>query len=188
MPTYHEEGRYRGKVLKANLDTAKNLNQTPQIVLDVQLLGLYGKDGQLYECEQSRFPPRVYLSLTEQTMGTDKSPGWVRQTLEYLGLDGDLNEVPGLKNWEGDFWCHYEVAKAGKHVGETFEKWNVNRGNTYTATPPEESLVRKLNTLFFGNKKSTKPKPAAPLPQQQPLSTTPALVTAGPQAEDPIPF
>jgi len=147
MSVFNEEGRYRARISAARIGKAKS--GTDQVEFDLELLGIYEEaqgdsDDNLVECKRGRFPNTVWLSLTEATMGTASQPGWVAQTLQYLGFDGNFDNVEQLVGWEGDFLCQYEDSLKG---GQR-ERWSVWRGGTRTAKPVEQKTVRTLKTRF----------------------------------------
>ena len=126
-------------------------------------------------------------------MGTADRPGWVADTLKYLGFQGDFaNLERDVKDKEVEVYCKYESNQKGVQV----EKWNVSRPRT--PKPAARQEVRKLNTQFAGlfkgsalptaaakpsaNGKADRKKPAAPRNEE------PQPQEGGPNPADDIPF
>ena len=164
-----------------------------QVILELELLASIGRDGQEYEPEASRFPPKIYLAVTDATMGTADRPGWVADTLKYLGFQGDFaNLERDVKDKEVEVYCKYESNQKGQQV----EKWNVSRPRT--AKPAARQEVRKLNTQFAGLFKGMRcPRPPpSPRPTARPTGRSrpaprneePQPQESGPNPADDIPF
>jgi hypothetical protein len=162
MATYHEAGRYRARVAAAAL--SKATTGTDQVRLSLELLGIYGEgqDRQLYQAATSRFPPEVYLALTEKTIE------WVQKVLTALGFEGDFGNLQQMVGWEGDVLCQHETAQAGKHQGEEVERWSILvNGGPREAEPIDAREARRLNATFGKLFKKVPPQNRAELAQRR---------------------
>jgi hypothetical protein len=168
---YFEQGKYTARIGMAQVAEAKNEKKTPQLELHLELVTYTDREGKEWEPPQTRFPPVVYLSLTEQTLGTEHQPGWVRETLNALGFDGDFDRVAQLEGKEVSVWNQHEKAAFGKNAGQMVDRWSIDRGSAgRSAKPAEKSTVKTLNTLW--GKKKARAKPANGEPSQAVPATT----------------
>jgi hypothetical protein len=192
MGAYNEEGRYRARIAKAEITEAKNDKRTPQVELTLDLIGIYDpkNNNELYECHKGNYPPVIYMSITEATMGTESEPGWVADTLAYLGFDGNFNNIANLAPQEIDVLCQYEDKTVGK--GGQREKWSVLRPGGRRAQPLESRDLRGLNAKFSkAAKAATKNKPSnapSPVPHPAPTPATNGNHVPVGAAQDDIPF
>lgn len=187
MATFYEEGLYKVQIQAANITKAKSGND--QIELDLTLLGYFrdtqGGTKRLEPAKTtSRFPPRIYLTITEKTMGNAQSPGWVAQTLQFMGFDGDFNNIHQLSNWAGEALnLHKENLQ-----GDLVDNWNISRpAGDRTVEKADKKELRALNTRygkFFKVNGTPKPKQEEP-PKEQPQEQ---LQPAGQSQSDDIPF
>src|SRR5262245_37761075 len=120
MP-YYDEGAYRASISAAALGRVRT--GTAQVELTLELLGRLTSQGE-EEARQGQYPPVAYLTLTAETMGTLTQPGWVAETLKYLGFDGDFDNLDQLVGREVKALCRYEARQDGN--GER-EKWSILR-------------------------------------------------------------
>jgi hypothetical protein len=195
MATYFEEGRYKARISAVELGEARNEKKTPQVVLTLDLLGRYeDSDGELYEYPSaSRFPPQIFLSVTEATMGTEGQPGWVAQTLAYLGFQGNFDEIAQVEGWEGDVINQHRP----NQNNDDRDNWSILRPKE-KGPPPDKKTVRTLNSRIgklFGKPKDQPPtngtRPQAkpkPKPKDNPRPTDNAEPEPVGQAESEIPF
>jgi hypothetical protein len=190
MGVYNEAGKYRASIIKAEVTEAKNDKHTPQVELTLDLIGIYDpkSNNELYECHKGNYPPVIYMSITDATMGTESEPGWVADTLAFLGFDGNFNNIGNLAPQEIDVLCQYEKKTVGKE-GQR-EKWSVLRPGR-RAQPVESKGIRGLNAKFSKSvKAAAKNKAEAPASKPQPAappSTNGVPVAAGVDQND-IPF
>lgn len=166
MSVKYPIGRYRLRILSAALGESGTGN--PQIEI---VVGPTGEDG------EAGSPRRVYLTLTDATLGTPQNPGWVWETLAFLGFTGpsfaDLDPLVG-RECEGQ--CKHEP----DDKGEMREKWSIFRGSSgpKTALPPQG--LKRLDSKFAGLLRGAGgPQPARPA---QPVPARP------PASDDDIPF
>jgi hypothetical protein len=163
MSVYHDKGAYRVKIVSAEMSEAKNEKHTPQLELALDLIGIYGEDQQVYECKKGRYPPIVYLSITDATMGNEAKPGWVAETLAHVGFDGNFDEIGQLEGRECDAYCNYERDQKGQER----ERWSISRPSSgRQLRPPEKKVVRSLTAKFGKVMKKLVTDPPKPIPQQ----------------------
>jgi hypothetical protein len=181
---FFEQGTYRATITNATITTAKT--GTHQVELNLELHFLHGKNpGEQLAPRHTRFPPRLYLAITDATMGTATEPGWVAQTLAFLGFQGDFACIDSVVGWVGDVYCE---PKPNNKTGEVNDSWSIVRNPTQDRKPPEQSTVRQLNAQYQKQVRacqSTK-QPALAAP----TNTTPMPPPQGalPPADDEIPF
>lgn len=146
MATYYEEALYDVKIISQQL--RENNKGNPELVLGIKPFrhadaGHNIDDGK---------PRAIYLTLTENTLGTPSNPGWVLQTLQWLGFTGTSfaqldPEHPQAVLFEGK-----EVQALCKHEeynGKENEKWSFWRGRSNTAAKPvEKKTIRALDSKF----------------------------------------
>src|SRR5262249_15084726 len=145
MGLYHEQARYQATIAAAALGQAKNEKKTPQLELTLDINGMYGEDGQVYECRKGRVPPSVYLSITEATMGTDAQPGWVAEVLGVLNFNGDFNDTDQFVGMVVDVYC----AHGQNQKGDPREQWSIERKrDPRQGVNMEKKQVRTLNSRF----------------------------------------
>ncbi len=185
MGTYHAEGDYRVKIADAKIATAKS--GTQQVVLDLDLLEYHEKSQWIDPPFKGQYSPQVFLSLTEATLGTPTSPGWVTEVLKHLGFSGDPERLGDeLCGVECEANCTYEARNDGK--GDR-ESWRINRPRA-SAVPVERATLRKLKSTFAGLFTSTAPK-AKPAPKPTAETTVPPDDNDAEQQQTPksdIPF
>lgn len=159
MSTQYQPGRYRLKTLGAALGESKG--GTPQIELGVEVLGFYVPDGSFVEGGGDR---TIYLALTDGTLGTPDSPGWVYQQLLDLGWEGrSFVELGPLAGHVRDGECKHEA-----YEGKVAEKWSLFRRRGAEAQRPiQDRSLRQLNSKFAGLLKLGKAKQAQPQAAQQ---------------------
>jgi hypothetical protein len=158
MSVYNEAGKYRAKVIGACLVKSES-SGNDQVLITLEIHGKYQEGYGLAEYPAPQYPPEVYMALTDGTMGTPASPGWVAQTLAYMGFDGDFDNLHLLLSQFHDAICKHEEGLQGGLV----ERWSILRpGGVRAVAPPEKKQVRELNSRF-GNLFSRKPA-AQPAP------------------------
>jgi hypothetical protein len=173
MP-FFAEGRYRASIYMAQLTQAKS--GTPQVEITLDLISDLGDDGQEYAPPASRFPPRLFLALTESTIGTSENPGWVAETLKHIGFDGDFDNLDKLMGWTGVVRCRHEEDQNGKMQ----DRWEIDRGpQKPKVIPKDPGQVRKLNTLFGRVFKGSELQTVT----SQDVGTVPAEILQNPQGE-----
>jgi hypothetical protein len=161
MP-YFNEGRYKAKIILAQRSKAKG-SGNDQVELHLELLAEMGDDkdkDKEYAPPRTQFPPVIYLTLTENTMGTPQQPGWVADVLMYLGFDGDFDNLAKLEWWEGFVYCKHEEGQDGKKR----DKFSIERPAVAKVIPQDKSDARRLNGKFGSIFKRNTPPP----PEQQP--------------------
>lgn len=148
MPTFHQAGSYRAKILSVEIVQAQSGTEQIRIALELQTYYAQGTPG--VPVPPSRFPPEVYMPLTEATMGSPTQPGWVAETLAGMGFDGDFSTIS--EQFEGkvvDVGCRYEYAQQGKHQGEEVERWSIYRpGGTRAKAPADPKQGRRLTSQW----------------------------------------
>lgn len=181
MPVYNAAGLYDVTVTAAAL-TESSQKKTPQLVLDLQLNGFHDKDGQVYEPEQPRFAPRLYISLTENAMGTPQQPGISMETLKALKFNGDFDDLGQFVGTELQCQCLYEPAMNNPH--DKRENWRIASARKALAAV-EQKVSKALNKCFgkfFTDKKPAKKAEAQSISKAD-VGTMPAEVPNGQQGE-----
>ena len=162
MATFHEQGKYKIKIAGAALIEAKSEQKTPQIELTLELIGQYGDNDELFDCRRGRFPPRIFLSISEKTMGTENEPGWVAETLKVLGFNGDFEDMEQFTDKEANAWCGYKPDLKG----EEREDWSIDRPReARSGVTIEKKGVRTLKTKFGNLFKGDAAEPTKPTPR-----------------------
>jgi hypothetical protein len=196
---FFNEGTYRAKIGMAQLTEAKNEKKTPQVEITLELLAELDDKGEEYAPRRSQFPPRIFLALTEATMGTPSQPGWVAQVLAHIGFKGNFEHIAEVEGWEGLVYCSHQEDQNGKEQ----DRWSINMGERKPQlVPKDKAQIRKLNTLFGkhfnagkeGEKKGKKP-PEVPVKEVN-VARAPGTdntdanppVPAGATTSDDIPF
>jgi hypothetical protein len=160
---YFEATTFQARILGAVVTEAMNANKTPQLELTLDLQGKLDVDGSLSPVAPTRYPPRIFLSLTEKAIGTPDAPGPVGETLQFLGFDGDFNNPQQLEGWEGPVVNEHQLKNDGS--GNTRDNFTIYRPYTPRATPSvDKKLVRTLNTKFSKMFKTAAKTPATPRP------------------------
>lgn len=182
MTLHYEPGRYRLKIVGADLGEAEN--GTPHIELYLEVLGRY--EGQQLQAVTG--PGRTaFLSITDVTIGTLNNPGWVAQTLTDLGFDwsfGRFDHYPAyqrLLGQERDGECKHE-----EWNGEYREKWGVYRNSRSPLKPASAETGKALNAKFGPLMKQLAKRTgsAPPAPQRPANGRAPARpLQPPPQAE-----
>jgi hypothetical protein len=178
--TYFRQGKYHARLEVARRVPAKST--TEQVELVWKLLGHYGTDGVLYAVEEPRYPPSTFLSLTEATVGTEGNPGWVAETLAFLGFDGNFDNLGAIAGWEGSITNTHKP----NHENVLRDSWGVLRpAKPREVEPPDQKVLRQLTARFGGVFKrlakgdpkgtpAAPPRPAAPAHQPAPAAPIPA--------------
>ena len=178
MGVYNAEGRYRARIGLAKLVKSKSGNM--QIRMSLEILGRYSNDGQqLHPCShEGQYAPSMYLTITDQTMGSADQPGWLYDTLTHMGFNGDFASLAIVEGYEGDFVCKHEADLKGQFR----ESWSLQRPRS-EGPDVDKSEIRQLNTRYS---RLFKRAPAAPAP------ATPAPAAPRPPTprseQEPIPF
>jgi hypothetical protein len=183
---FFEQGRYKAEIILAQQTKSKGKG-TPQVELHLQLLAAMGdgadKDVE-YDPPRTKFPPVIYLALTEGTLGTPGNPGWVTEVLQYIGFDGDFEHLPQVEGWKGFVYCGEEKDLQGIMR----DKWSIEMSRGPKVIPQDKNEAKKLTRQFGGLFKKAQPAstapPAAPEQQENPAeqqepSPTPPARTAG---------
>jgi hypothetical protein len=164
MP-YHLAGLYKAKIVNAIISESRGEKKTPQFELALQLLDKQEPNGEWNPYTmQDRFPPIIYLSITDATMGDKNEPGWVTKILQYLGFDFDAWDLDKIIGWEGVVECRYEIAKFGTKAGQDVEKWSIFEERSpktmESNTSVAKSLKAKYGKMFKGMSSETSRTPA----------------------------
>lgn len=175
-------GNYRAEILAATLGAAKSGN--PQIEFIVRVLGYYDAQHNYYSFDDEPVPTagterRIYLTLTEKTLGTEHQPGWVWTTLVELGFVGpsfaDLGPLVGqVRNVE----CEHE---ASQEPGSVRERW---RFRLHDSAKPMQAadagLTQRLDDRFAGLLQSRQQQQPQRRPQRQPQRRPQQSANGGP--------
>ena len=176
MSVYHEQGKY--KVLIAGQQLGENKRGNPEVQLVIQPLGYFTRQG--LEELATDFTRTIYLTLTPQTVGTEGKPGWVLETLRYLGFNGTSfaeldprhpNHI-NLTGQEVEALCNHNT-----HQGKQREDWSILRPrNGAPIKELEKKGLRALDAKFGKVLKATAAKAAArePTAAEAPADGAPA--------------
>jgi len=143
MNTSYDPGFYEVEVVDAILTAASN--DTPQLCLCIAVRDQYMDAENLLPC--SGPDQKIFYAITEATMGTPDSPGWVWQVLQDLGFEGpslrDLAPIIGKKR---KAQLQYEIYK-----GTDRPRWTLFRLNGQTGKPPlAADVIDALDAKFAG--------------------------------------
>src|SRR5947209_16285777 len=111
---YFDATTFQARIIGAVVTEAQNANRTPQLELTLDLQGKLDADGSLIPVAPTRYPPRIFLSLTEKAIGTPDQPGPVGETLQFLGFDGDFNNPQQLDGGEGPLVNDHQMKYDGR--------------------------------------------------------------------------
>ncbi len=112
-------GKYRARIVGAALGESE-AKHTPQVEITIELITAMGEDGRTYPVDAKKI---VYMALTENTLGTTSSPGWVLETLTAFGFRGpSFSNLECLVGKEVDALCKEE-----EYDGKMNEKWSIFR-------------------------------------------------------------
>lgn len=164
MGVYHEEGKYRAKIVGQQLGENKHGN--PELQLEIQLLAFYVQgEPQTYHDDWTR---TIFLPLTPGTLGTESKVGWVTETLHSLGFQGTSFSQLDPAQEDHHSFVELEIDALCRHSefqGKRNEKWSVLRpgGNKLPVKALEKKGLRALDAKFGKVLKSLgdKPKPVA---------------------------
>lgn len=170
MPVYNEQGTYRATIALAELGTART--GTHQLVLHLTPHAILDSTNTEQPVRPTRYPPRVYISITEKTIGTADSPGWAAQALTQLGFRGNFDDIARLAGWTGYFYCEHQPSRDDPQ--DLRESWSViTHAAQPTAQPADKKTTRQLNAQFADVFKSMGRTATPPQqPQQQPAQPT----------------
>ena len=165
---YWAEGEYEALITSAVFG-ASSTKKTPQVEIELDPLTWENEHGEMVDPPQlSRFPPKVYLFITDATMGTPTSPGWVAETLLYLGFGGNFDTIADdIVNKRIRVLCEYE-----DYNGKEKDRWTIQRGDRAPKAPAGKEVVRKANTLYGGLFRGNKLAASTAVPANAPASTT----------------
>jgi hypothetical protein len=182
---YFEATTFQARIIGAVVTEAQNANKTPQLELTLDLQGKLDADGGLIPVPPTRYPPRIFLSLTEKAIGTSDQPGPVGDTLQFLGFDGDFNNAQQFEGWEGPVVNEHQLKNDGS--GNTRDSFTIVRPYTPRTTPTaDRKLVRSLNSKFGKLFKTSAKSPLTPRPDAEPHQETNHKASVG--ASEDIPF
>src|SRR5688572_33509657 len=99
---HYEEGKYKVRIRSQGIVESKKADGHPSVQFVVEVLGMYGRGTDYSEFLEGEPDRSIFLTLAPGTMGTPSKPGWVVETLLFLGWSGkslaDLD--PSSKSWE----------------------------------------------------------------------------------------
>ncbi len=153
MATYYDEGRYLARI--TNQTFGENKNGNPEVQLTIKPVGQYAEqDKKVYEISDGTARERtIYLTLTEATIGSLDKPGWVLQTLNFLGFRGEsFRELDPAEEGHHSF-VGLEVDALCQHKewnGNNQERWSILRPNGTKAEVKrlEKKSIRGLDAKY----------------------------------------
>ena len=183
MAIFYEQGRYLVRI--TNQVLTENKKGNPELQLTIKPLAVYEQGNDEPQFLEFPYERTLFFTLTEATIGTASKPGWVLETLRFLGfqatsfgaLDPSHPEHVSFVNNTHDAICQHEA-----YEGKDRERWNLWRGERPPAAPIAREGIRKLDAMF-GNvlKATTSPKTTRPPTPES------GLPDQGPR-DDSIPF
>ncbi len=197
----YENGRYQALITDQNL--VENNKGNPELQLSIQPTAYQNEYG---EWIIINVPPRtIFLTLTDKTIGTPESPGWVLGVLHYLGWRGTSFDTLD-KNTPGHHVFDNEIEALCNNEeweGRTREKWSIATPRTGKGLP--KSSLKQLSsrhkaTLAAMSKKPSRTQPIMPVATATPIpaairnipSHTPSTRLVGdqdkPTTETDVPF
>jgi len=153
MAVYHEKGKYRAEI--EHVEPVQSKNNFPQFRFDLQLDGMYENNGELaMDYDRGRFPPSIYLTFSQATLGTPEEPGWVAGVLSQLGFNGDFTDSEQFLGMMVDVYCDHKEGEK-----DTFEEWSFDLPKKRKAIQAEKKALRKLTNQFskFFKQEETQP-------------------------------
>jgi hypothetical protein len=170
MAVYHEEGEYAARILSARLGKSKT-KETPQIEIELDILWRKLNSSETEDVTPSRYPPMLYMSLTDATMGDPDNPGWVAGVLRHLGFANDWEDFGSIINKQVEVYNRHE-SKIGE--SESYDRWSIITPRQPKA-PPTRSDVRQAANQWgkLFNKPVNETTNAAQQPTAPPGPTKP---------------
>jgi hypothetical protein len=155
----YDEALYQVKVVDQNM--CENSKGNPQLELTIRPIGLYvettndetgAREKRLKE-EDFAVDRIIFMVMTDATMGDNDNPGWVAQTLAWLGLEGgevsrldkDHKKHFSLIRKVFDARCSYETWN-----GKEREKWQIQHGESGTKNKALDKAGLKSLDARFG--------------------------------------
>jgi hypothetical protein len=191
MAAFYDRGRYQGKIVNQIL--GENSKGNPELQLVVQPTAMYDEKGE--PCKLS-FPysRTIYLVLTEATIGTPETPGWVVQTLNALGFNG--KSFGELEPGQPDSWsCIGQAVDLrcdhDEYEGKEREKWSIARKPNTNGTPTktlEKKSLRALDAKYGKVLKVLAETAPAPTAEPTPGADAPLPPPPAGRTEAEIPF
>jgi hypothetical protein len=168
MAVHFDEGLYKCRITQQALVDGEKKSDgketAPSVQITVLPIGFYDSQGN-YQEHDFGWERTIYLYLTPETVGTDPAkPGWVLETLRYLGFNGasfallDPTTEAGcdFRDKEVDCLCRHD-----EYQGKQREKWSIFRPREKKEyTPPAPKVVRTLDAKFGKLLKSSAPPPS----------------------------
>lgn len=147
----YDEGRFRVRIVDQQFGENKKGN--PELQLIAQPIGYYNQGDEEFTPAYFQWPRTIFLTLTEGTLGTPDNPGWVMQTLKFLGfsgtsfsaLDPNADNAHKFAGLEVDALCKHD-----EYDGKTREKWSILKpgGSRPQIGKIEKKSVRQLDAKF----------------------------------------
>ena len=181
MAAFYDKGTYQAKIVKQSL--GENSKGNPELQLTLQPTAVVLQNGELAE-QPFPYERTIYLTFTDGTLGTEANPGWVLQTLAYLGFEGG-----SFADIEKHDFTGQEVTALCAHdnyQGKEREKWSILRPRTAAPVKPLDKKGLRTLDAKFGKALKAVVKQAKEAPPEKltlPRDTTP--VTAGVLPEAP---
>ncbi len=164
--------KYRARIVGAELGESET-TKSPQIEIGFQFLYVYGDDGSATPTSGNC---RVYLPLSDKTIGSTQEPGWVIQQLIELGFRGpSFSNLDGLVGREADVSWKDDVYK-----DKPTKKWGILRSFSGAKNPASKQTISALDAKFAGLLNKAKNTPALPPPVASP-APKPAAPNAAPR-------
>jgi hypothetical protein len=133
----YAEGNYTCRITAQDVTTTK----TGSFQLDLEILPIKADDQPI---DGNVFRRHLYLPLTEATLGTPESPGWVAETLERLGFEGRNYEQLNPENEDAQSFINKEVNCYVKHEeynDQPRERWSLSKAKPKAQKPPKGALA-----------------------------------------------
>ena len=167
MATYHEAGFYRAEIISSVIEESRGEKKTPQFEFQLKILEEKSKYGEWSSyMVEDRYPPVIYMSITDGTMGDKDSPGWVTRTLKFMGFDFKTFDPATLKGWNGQVECRHEMAQFGAKTGWMVEKWSIVLEGSQKTMQNNDivqgQMRNKYGKMFTGSTPKTAPAIKAP--------------------------
>jgi hypothetical protein len=184
MTVHYDQGRYECRIVNQVL--TENAKGNPELQLTV--LPLRKFSGQEAEDLSDDYTRTIYLTMTDATMGTAQQPGWVYETLLFLGFNGgsfaqlDLDSDHAISFIDKLIQC---TCQHDTYNGREREKWTIRRGDAATqAKPMAKKEIKSLDSRF---KQLLKAASQTPQPAATPAAAGSNGAAAPPSGDD-IPF
>lgn len=173
---YYDVGRY---LVRLGKHAVVEKTAGPQLVIKFEVLGVYDKTGQVVDC--SGYERSFYRVLNDKTMSfaIDELKALGFSAPKFSSLDPESDDPFSFDGIECDMWCSHKPDQNG-NLRENWAPAKTGSGEI-EGKRADRSALRKLDSLFGKELKSSKPTASKREPQ-------PAAAMAQGVSDDDVPF